>query len=67
MSTKYERVVVDRHDGRVRGGANVRKDSLAGSVGTDTAEVRVMERWLGVLVERGMLSSIPISIEIFSS
>lgn len=43
------------------------KDSFAGSVGTDTAEVRVMKWWLGVLVECGMLSGVLISVEIFSS
>ncbi len=26
-----------------------------------------MERWLGVLIECGMLSSVPISVELFSS
>ena len=67
MSTKHERVVVHRHYGRSRGGANVSKDTFAGSVVTDTAKVRVMERRLGVLVECGMLSSVPISVEIFSS
>ena len=67
MPTKHERVVVHRHDGRSSGGANVSKDSFAGSIGTDTAEVRVMERWLGVFVEGGMLSGVPISIEILSS
>ena len=67
MPTKYERVVIYRHDWRSSGGADVSKDSFAGSVGTDTAEVRVMERWLGILVEGGMLSGIPISVEIFSS
>ncbi len=67
MSTKHERVIVHRHNRRSRGGANVSKDSFAGSVGTDTAEVRVMKRWLGVLVKCGMLSSVPVSVEIFSS
>ena len=43
------------------------KDCFAGSVGTDTAEVRVMERWLGVFVKCGMLSGVPISVETFSS
>ena len=67
MSTKYERMVVHRHDGRSSGGTNVSKDSFAGSIGTDTAEIRVMERWLGVLIKCGMLSSVPVSVEIFSS
>ena len=43
------------------------KNSFTGSVGTDTAEVRVMKWWLGVFVECGMLSGVPISVEIFSS
>ena len=67
MPTKHERMVVHRHDGCSSRGANMSKNSFAGSVGTDAAEVRVMKRWLGVFVECGMLSGVPISIEIFSS
>ena len=67
MPTKNERMVVHRHDWRSGSGANMSKNSFAGSVGTNTAEVRVMKWWLGLFVECGMLSGVPISIEIFSS
>lgn len=65
MSTKNKRVVVNCRDRRSSGSTNMGEDSLAGGVGTYTAEVCVMKRWLGVFEERRMLCSIATSVEVF--
>lgn len=64
VSTEDEGVVVDPSHRRSSGSTNVSKDCFAGSIGTDAAEIGIVERRLGILVESRMLASNAIVVEV---
>ncbi len=64
MATKDERMVVHSGDWRGCCRANVGKDGFTGRVGTDAAEISVVEGRLSVLVESGMIGCVAVVIEV---
>ncbi len=64
MATEDKWMVVYSCDRRGCCCANMGEDGLTGSIGTDAAEIRVVEGRLSILVESGMFGCVAIVVEI---
>ena len=64
VTTEDKRVIVNRSHRGGRGSTNMGEDGFAGCVCTDAAKVGVMERRLSIFVERGVLCTYAIAVEL---